>query len=154
MSTRTGTFRPKDKDRPIETYPGYLGSFYDGSYYLEPVLEPLLGFPWREYSHSEGAPEESSERTISILVRTRHRRVAFDRDLIDLAGFLELFPGVVAKQEIGESDWGPASGGILTFWQRPGYSLDEIADSVASCRQALDRDFEAIKKSSCAGAGR
>ena len=117
------------------------------------MLEPLLGFHWREYRDSEGAPEEGSERTILILVRTRHRRVAFDRDLIDLASFLELLPGVVAKQEIGESDWGPASGGILTFWQRAGYSLDEIADIVASCRQALDRDFEAIQKSSIAGTG-
>jgi hypothetical protein len=149
MGPKRQYFHPKDKDRPIETYPGYLGYYYDENYYLEPALEPLLGFPWREYSDFEGA-SESSERTIEFLVRGRHRRVVFDRDMIYLAGFLDVFPVVVAKEDIGEDDWGPASGGILTFWQKSGYSLEGIADSVSSCRQALDRDFETIKKSSIA----
>ena len=40
----------KDPDRPIESYPGYLGLYYDGDYHLDPIIAPLLAFPWEEYS--------------------------------------------------------------------------------------------------------
>jgi hypothetical protein len=74
----------KDPDRPIETHPGYLGLYHDGSYDFEPVLQPFLSFPWRAYRDLETNPEYFSERAIKFSIGARALSLTYDRDIIDL----------------------------------------------------------------------
>ena len=135
----------EDPERPVESYPGYLGFYFDGDYLLEAELKPLLAFPWGEYRDLEVGPALSSKRTIEFSVGTTLSSLTFERDTIDLISFLDQLPTVVVTYDEDGGDLGPASGGVLTVWENEKFSLSEIAQSVKSCLVSLERDFEILK---------
>lgn len=138
--------RVDDPDRPIETYPGYLGLYHDGSYDLDAVFEPLSEFPWGAYRDFEGPTEQAPERKISFSVGKKTIELTLDRDLINLIGFLDLLPTVILKSDEDGGDLMPGSGGILTVWENEEYNLNEITESVKGCAASLCRDFALLKQ--------
>jgi len=135
----------EDPDRPVESYPGYLGRYHDGDCSFDAVLEPLLAFPWDEYRALEIGPENSPKRTIEFSIGTKLSSLTFEHDTIDPILLLDELPTVAVTFDEGGADLGPGSGGILTVWENENYSLNEIAESVKSCLRSLERDFEILK---------
>jgi hypothetical protein len=135
-----------DPDRPIETYPGYLGLYHDGSYDFDAVLKPLLAFPWREYRDFPAAEQYSSERTMHFSVGSKLFSLTFDRGMIELMEFLEKLPtvDVISDEDLG--DLGPGSGGIITIFENDDFTLDEIKESITSSLSWLTKDFELLKQ--------
>jgi hypothetical protein len=138
----------KDPDRPIETYPGYLGLCHDGSYEFDPVLQPLSSFPWKAYRDLETSSEDSSERNIRFSIGASVFSLTFDRDMIDLFEFLEKLLTVTLASDDYGGDLGPGSGGITTIWENEKFNLNEIQESVTRCLECLTEDFVPLKQHS------
>ena len=57
-------WEPENEQRPIESYPGYIGVCLDGEFYPEVPLKPLEGFDFALYD--ELVEEHGSARELRL----------------------------------------------------------------------------------------
>lgn len=132
-----------DFERPIETYHGYLGHYYDGSFFAEPALHPLRDFDFRKYS--ELVEVRGGERKLRIALALKTITISFDV-YEDVANVLDQLPTVKVYLDRGLRDAGPASGGTCLFFAAEGFSDADLRASIASLAAALKADSALLEK--------
>src|SRR5271157_1976985 len=97
-----------DYERPIESYPGYLGHAFDGDINAQSELAPLLDFDFRKYS--ELVDGCGGERHLNVVLPSG--RIAISFNAYDgIVAILDQLPTVKVLLDNGPPDAGPASGG-------------------------------------------
>ena len=133
-----------DRERPIETYPGYLGLSYDGSIDLQPELAALEDFDFQEYNNFV---EGNGRRQLSVALSSGTFSIVLE-DSADISNILDQLPTVKVYLDNGPPDAGPASGGICLFFIADGTSEDELKVSIAALATALKLDLAALQNNS------
>ena len=131
-----------DYERPIETYPGYLGLTYDGTFLTEPELQPLQGFEFGKYS--ELVDSLGGERRLGVHLASGPTTILFNA-YNDIAQILDQLPTVKVLLDNGPPDAGPASGGTCVFFIADGVSKTDLSASIAALATALNSDFALLE---------
>ncbi|MBQ0824262.1 hypothetical protein KBI52_29110 [Microvirga sp. HBU67558] len=133
-------FEFEDDDRPIETYPDYIGMAMDYELRLGQELVRLEGFDWKTYqellewaapSHCIGISCSSGKQTIQI------------DEISWLGSVLDQVPSV----RVAYDDHEPLSHGsaaIHIFLKSDTVSYDQLANDIDSLRRALDEDLRQL----------
>ena len=108
-----------DQERPIETYPGYLGLTCDGYFDAQFELKPLQDFDFLKYS--ELVDEHDGERQLIIPSPAGPMIIVFNA-YDEIASLLEQLPTVKVCIDNGPPNAGPASGPIHVFFIADGVS--------------------------------
>jgi hypothetical protein len=132
----------EDRERPIETYPGYLGLTWDGDFLAGAELEPLKNIDLTKYS--ELVDEHGGERELNVKLSSGDIKIAFNA-YDDVAHILDKLPTVTVYLDNGPPDAGPASAGICLFFITDGVSEPELDESIAALATALKSDFVSLK---------
>jgi hypothetical protein len=132
-----------DCERPLESYPGYLGVLYDGSFICEPELAILRSFDFREYS--ELVDQHGGKRLLKVPLPSGVATVEFE-SYDDLARILDQLPTIEVRLDLGPPDAGPASGGLYVFFVAAGVSREDVKDSVCQLTQSLGADWQEMLK--------
>jgi hypothetical protein len=127
-----------DYERPIETYPGYLGLMYDGSFLPEQELRPLEGFNLTRYS--ELVDEHGGTRQLNLILPTGTIKIAFSA-YDDIARILDQLPTIKVYLDNGPPDGGPASGGTYLFFIADGTNDLDLEVSITALAEALKSDL-------------
>ncbi len=134
-----------DDERPIETYPGYLASVWDGTFVSEPILKPLEGFDFRKYS--ELVDDDGGQRQLSVALDWRIVPILFTA-YDDVARTLDQLPTIKVYLDNGPPDAGPASGGTYLFFIADDFTELAVEQSIAALAAALEADFAFLEGSS------
>lgn len=132
-----------DYERPFETYPGYLGHFFDGDFHAEPELKPLQSFDFRKYG--ELLEEHGGERQLRLPLASGVSEIsiaAYDH----IVHVLDQLPTIKVCLDNGPPDAGPASGGTYVFFVADGVSELDLKASIAALTVALLSDFTSLEK--------
>jgi hypothetical protein len=131
-----------DYERPIETYPGYLGLTYDGDFLAQPELLPLKEFDLRTYS--ELVDEHGGTRQVKLRLPTGPITIQFNA-YDDISNILDQLPTVKVYLDNGPPDAGPASGGTCLFFIADDVGEFELKTSIAALATALKSDLCALE---------
>jgi hypothetical protein len=132
-----------DRERPIETYPGYLGLTWDGDFHAQPELKPLHDFDLMQYS--ELVDDLGGERQLDIVLPSGPMAILFSA-YDGIASLLDQLPTVKVYLDNGPPDAGPASGGTCLFFIADGVSERDLEASIAALASALKSDFASLKR--------
>ena len=133
-----------DYERPIETYPGYLGYYFDGSLELEPELQRLATIYLNGYDQNF----VENSRKISLSLKSGNIKISFEGSGYedDFIEILDQLPTVRVVIDNGPPDAGPASSGSIIFFQAASVSGDELRSSVDALAGALESDIKSLKR--------
>jgi hypothetical protein len=130
----------EDRERPIETYPGYLGLYFDGDFMPEKELEPFKNFDFRYYAVL--LEEFGKKRPLLIAFgSTQHTIVLPSDSNWTVARILDELPTVRVCIDNGPPNAGPASGGMIIFFLADDTTDEELTASISALRKALDTDL-------------
>jgi hypothetical protein len=136
-------FESDDYERPIASYPGYLGCQFEGSFMPERELEPLARFDFKHYCK---LVDERGERSLQVVLPSGKVNIAFDGG----GGFpaiLDQLPTVKVCVDNGPPNAGPASGGCIVYFIAEGVSESELESSILSLVKAMESDLASLEKS-------
>ena len=133
-----------DYERPIETYEGYLGHWFDGSLFAEPELAPLAKFDFDKYTE---LVEEccDGERQLSIALPSGPITISYSA-YDGIVEILDQLRTVKVCIDNGPPDAGPASGATVVFFIADGISKSELENSITAVAKALESDFSALAR--------
>lgn len=131
-----------DYERPIESYPGYLGLWFDGSFSAETELKPLQNFDFRKYG--ELIEEHGEERQLKVLIASGVIGITV-RAYDGIVELLDQLPTVTVYLDNGPPDAGPASGGTYVFFVTEGVSEADLRQSIEGLAVALRADFNSLE---------
>jgi hypothetical protein len=130
-------FVSDDDERPIESYPGFIGMTMDYDFLPEKQLDCLRNLNWKRYRYLlEWAPDD---HTIEVVFRKGLRRVKntlFDSSIHML---LDQVPSVKVFHDPGGES--PGSAAIYIFFIADGVSEEELEHDVLALEAALQSDF-------------
>ena len=135
-------FECEDHDRPIESYPGYLGHWFDGSLVCASELARLERTDIDEYLRL--VDEVGETRCLKLALPAGPLAIDVDGDE-GIHGILEQLKTIDVYMDNGPGDWGPASGGILLFFLAEGVSEEEMMASIDVLADAVDADMASLK---------
>jgi hypothetical protein len=138
-------FEPIDDDTPIEEYPGFVGSTWDGRFYPAPELKVLESFDWLAYQ--ELLEDYGRPRRLVLRGLPQPIECEIEPD-DDLAYLLDQIPSLQVKVDKGPPDGGPASGSGYNFNIADEVSYEQFAREMASLRDALDTDLRELRSAS------
>ncbi|MBX9777120.1 MAG: hypothetical protein K2Y71_22300 [Xanthobacteraceae bacterium] len=134
-------FDPEDDERPIESYPGFIGVTLDDEFFPEKELECLKSLNWERYTNLlEWAPDD---HTIEVEFRKGLRRINRTYDYSSLCWLLDQVPSIKVFHDPG----GPsiASAAVFIFFIADGVSAEELEHDVLALLAALQSDFQALE---------
>ena len=135
-------FDDGDDERQIETYPGYLGLYFDGSLSAQAELRPLESFDFPRYRE---LVEEHGQRQLRVPLAYGAVTIVVS-DCCDIIEVLDQLPTVTVYLGKSAPDWGPASGGIHIFFVRDGVSGPELEASINALADALKTDLALLER--------
>jgi hypothetical protein len=134
-----------DYERPIESYPGYLGLFYDGTFSSGPELKPLDDFDFQKYS--EIVDENGGARRLSLVLDCGTVPILFNA-YDNIGHTLDQLPTIKVYLDNGPPDAGPASGGIILFFVADGFTEPAVEQSIIALVGLLEADLALLEESS------
>jgi hypothetical protein len=134
-----------DYERPIESYPGYLGHFYDGTFSPGLELKPLDDFDFRKYSGI--VDENGGVRRLSLVLNFGTVPILFNA-YDDIGHTLDQLPTIKVYLDNGPPDAGPASGGIILFFTAAGFTEQAVEQSIIALVRLLEADLALLEERS------
>jgi len=131
-----------DYETPIESYLGYLGLYFDGSFSAETPLQSLSDFDFWKYG--ELIDDHGGERRLSIPIGSRTVEITVYAD-DGIVGVLDQLPTVKVLIDNGPGDWGPASGPIYVFFIADDVNETDLKESIDRLALALQSDFASLE---------
>lgn len=141
---RMETWKPDDCERAIESYPGYIGFYFDGSFQPEPILQPLEDFDFAQYGGLIGEHEQSGERRLNLTLPSGPLTHVIE-EVDDWPQLLDQLPTVKVYEDEGPPDGGPLSGGAIVFFMADGFGEEEVRASIAALAFALRADLASLQ---------
>ena len=134
-------FDPEDDERPIESYPGFIGMTSDEEFFPEKELECLMSLNWERYTDLlEWAPDD---HTIGVVFRKGLRRIKRTYDYSSLCWLLDQVPSIKVFHDPGGASH--ASAAIFIFFIADGVSAEELKHDVLALLAALQSDFRTLE---------
>lgn len=130
-----------DYETPIESYLGYLGLYFDGSFSAETELKPLQNFDFRKYG--ELVEEHGGPRQLEVHVASGPIKITV-RAYDGIVELLDQLPTVTVYLDNGPPGAGPASGGTYVFFMTEGVSEADLRQSIDGLALALQADFDSL----------
>jgi hypothetical protein len=129
-------------ERPIETYPGFIGMTVDGDLHPERQLRCLSNINWNRYYHlREWAPDD---HTIEVVFRRGPRQISSTYE-DSIASLLDQVPSIKVAHDpdIGSVPGGTAS--FYIFFIADDASEEELEHDVLALEAALQSDFRTLE---------
>jgi hypothetical protein len=131
-----------DYDTPIEETPGYLGHIFDGFLSFSDGLKALDGFDFSLYAIMADELGQL-DREIEVQFDTDPAHLKFEAYSVrEIVGAIPL---LVAVYDCPPNQ-GPASGSGYIFVLKDGAALSECERQAQLLRNALDDDFEKLRR--------
>jgi hypothetical protein len=137
------TWDNDDHERPIETFPGYLGHIMDSDFFPGTELEPLEDIDLRKYN--ELVDEHGGERRLNIALPSGEITILFHA-YDSIVKILDQLPTVKVCYDAHASSLGPASAAIYVFFIADEVGITELDASIAALTTALKSDFASLEK--------
>lgn len=134
-------FDPEDDQRPIESYPGFIGLTLDHEFYPEKELECLKNLNWERYT--DLLEWASDDHTIEVVFRKGIRRIRRTYDYSSLCWVLDQVPSVKVCYDSGGEGRGSAA--IHIFFIADRVSAEELEHDVLALQAPLQSDFRTLE---------
>lgn len=131
-----------DYDTPIEETPGYLGHIFDGFLSFSDGLKALDGFDFSLYGIMA---DELGQLDRQVEVQFDPGPVQLNFDAYSVSEIVGAIPLVAAVYDCPPGQ-GPASGSGYIFVLNDGATRSECERQAQIMRDALDEDFEKLRK--------
>jgi hypothetical protein len=135
-------FDSDDHERPIETYPGFIGMMVDGDLFPERHLKCLSNINWNRYTYlREWVPDD---HTIEVIFWRGPRQIRSTHS-DSVAWLLDQVPSVKVAHDpdIGSTPGGTAS--FYYFFIADDASEEELEHDVLALEAALQSDFRTLE---------
>jgi hypothetical protein len=138
------TWQSDDYERPLETYPGYIGLYFDGTFDPEPALQPLKDFDFTAYGRLIWKHERGRGHRLNVQLPTGPLTLLINEG-DHLPDVLDQLPTVKVYVDEGPLDGGPASGGTILFFIADGVSEEAVKASIIALACALKVDLASLQ---------
>jgi len=133
-------FDSDDHERPIETYPGFIGMTMDYDFLPERQLRCLSNINWNRYTElREWVPDD---HTVEVVFRRGPRQIRSTHgdSVVEL---LDQIPSVKVAHDPG--GYSPGSATIYVFFIADDASEEELEHDVLVLEAALQSDFRTLE---------
>jgi hypothetical protein len=134
-------FDSDDDERPIESYPGFIGMTMDYDFFPEKQLDCLRNLNWNRYADLlEWVPDD---HTIEVAFRKGLRHIKYTPVYSSIHMLLDQVPSVKVFYDPGGKS--PGSATIYIFFIADGVSEEELEHDVLALEAALQSDFQTLE---------
>ena len=135
------TFESDDEDRPIESYPGYIGMTMDHDFFPGDELSDLSEIDWNSYLRLLEFAADDHALTVAFKTGVRQIRV-IDGDSI--ATILDQVPSIhVSNAPDGK---GLASAAIYVFFIADDVSMEDLDHDVRTLKEVVESDLADLQR--------